>query len=66
MCNMLHKTFSWRYRLAAKLCKLLGVSDSYGTIEFNDDGIVFQNIRLENVQGHIKKDEILLHPRSKL
>ena len=66
MCNMLHKTFSWRYRLAAKLCKLLGVPDSYGTIEFNDAGIVFQNIRLENVQGHIKKDEVLLHPRSKL
>ena len=66
MCSVLHKSFSWRYRLAAKLCILLGVPDSHGTIEFTDAGIVCTNIHFKNVQGHIKEDEVLLHPRSKL
>lgn len=66
MCSVLRKSFSWRQRLAAKICKVLGVSDSHGTIEFTDDGIVCTNIYFKNVQGHIKEDEVLLHPRSKL
>ena len=56
----LHRTFSWRVRLAGWVCAILGVPPICGVIKFTPTGLLFHNIQVHNAQGSITKDAVHL------